>query len=228
MSWEWGADALSSSPGSLSSPARPPCTPAGVDAGAMFSVTLQEGWWWLLLEGSESQGRPVSWVTEPLCFACSRFGVLVVHIWILIGKLGPKPDVVLPQLPGETWSFLHNKGGLVQGSKESLLAEAGVTELPRRPAAPLTSWEETDISTEKKEVGHAPGDLSGGLTEPGSTPALARDVGDSPFARVSADLQLLSGSETFCRFTHLGPVGSYVLKDNQLSEQLRPCALKGS
>lgn len=42
----------------------------------------------------------------------------------------------------------------------------------------------------------------------------------------SDDLRLLSGIETFCRFSHLGLVGNYVLRDNPLLEQVRP-ALKG-
>lgn len=61
--------------------------------------------------------------------------------------------MALPQLPGETGCFLCNEESFLQGSKEGLLAEAGVSELPRRPAVPLTCWEEMDVSTAKKEVG---------------------------------------------------------------------------
>lgn len=88
-----------------------------------------------------------------------------MYIWILIGKLGPTPGMALPQLPGETGCFLCNEEGFLQGSKEGLLAEAGVSELPRRPAVPLTCWE--DVSTAKKEIppGGSPGGLRVGLTE---------------------------------------------------------------
>lgn len=56
-------------------------------------------------------------------------------------------------------SFLEKLGvfsdeeGFLQSSKEGLLTEAEVSELPRRPAVPLTCWEEMDVSTAKKEVG---------------------------------------------------------------------------
>ena len=60
-----------------------------------------------------------------------------MYIWILIGKLGPTPGMALPQLPGETGCFLCNEEGFLQGSKEGLLTEAGVSEVPRRPAVPL-------------------------------------------------------------------------------------------
>ena len=65
-----------------------------------------------------------------------------------------------------------------------------------------------------------------GLTKSGRTPALGRAAGDSWSARVFADLRLLSGIKTFCRFSHLGLVGNYVLRENPLLEPVRPCALK--
>lgn len=52
-------------------------------------------------------------------------------------------------------------------------------------------------------------------------------AGYSWSARISDGLRLLSGIETFCRFSHLGLVGNYVPEDNPLLEQVRPCALKG-
>ena len=79
----------------------------------------------------------------------------------------------------------------------------------------------------KEGGGGSPGGLRVGLTELGRTPALVRAAGDSWSARISDDLRLLSGIETFCRFSHLGLVGNSVLRDNPLLEQVRPYALKG-
>ena len=50
------------------------------------------------------------------------------------------------------WVFFCDEEGFLQSSKEGLLAEAEVSELPRRPAMPLTCWEEMDVSTAEKEV----------------------------------------------------------------------------
>lgn len=102
---------------------------------------------------SEYQGHPACWVKGMLCFRGGWFGALVVYIWVLIGKLGPMPGMALPQLPGETGCFFCDEEGFLQSSMEGLLTEAEVSELPRRPAVPLTCWEEMDVSTAKKEVG---------------------------------------------------------------------------
>lgn len=117
---------------SLPSQARAPL-PSGPEV-LCSPIVLRGGQWWLLLQGSESQGHPVCHFLQLLFLMQSFWGSERAHLDSNWNK-GAKARCDSPQLPGESWCFPRMKRVNSGKGRRACSQKLEITELPSTVAA---------------------------------------------------------------------------------------------